>query len=429
MYSKNKIQHAGDSAALAAARWQAETLNLVGDLNILQAVAITFGETNLIESIGAIQKHLRFTGPLLGLFAAQQAAKNNGINSHKDFTAELMQNASDIINIYPAIFPEPYPNCWQEYGGFIQAIALQGVAAAPDNAVLYVDYTYGHILLNRDFYDAVAGRNWCWFFWYAFDLLNNYENWRVSWPPLPPQIGETTPQNSEYFSLFLKDETFSFNQSLVNEMNRIRTERDIDLRSISNSALQTTVASWSVYDVAHWHSWDALSPGNEFPIWPKTLKQEYNYEGADAVIRIEISPVALTPGFTISPVHWTAAAKPFGYLGEGQNKVPPIFYGIVLPCFSNVRLIPVDTASGGISGAFDLEWRTHIREHLPVYMEGTGLTPPIEPSCWYCQQLLTWEDEAFRQSGITWLESYSSNCWHGGGVGGSYHRGGTRRGH
>jgi hypothetical protein len=427
LYSKNRVQHAGDSAAMAAARWQAETLNLIGDLNILQAVALTFAETQTVETISSIQKHLRFTGPLLGLFAAQQAAKNNGINSHSAFTATLLENASDIINVYPSIFPEPYPGCWQEYGNFVQTIGLQGIAAAPDNALLYIDYTYGHVLHNRDFYDAVAGRNWCWFFWYALDLLTTYENWKISWPPLPAQIGEANPQNSEYFSLNLSEQSFSFSPSIVETMNQIRDERNIDKRAISNAALHSASATWTIYDSSYWHNWTAFEPENEFPILPKTVKKEYNYEGADAVIRIEITPSALTPDFSISPVRWTAAAKPFGYLGEGQNKVSPNFYGLVLPCFSTVRLIPVDAASGGLGGAFDLEWRTHIKEHLPLYMEGTGSTPPLDTTCWYCQQLLTWEDKSFRQTGMEWIEDYSSNCWHSGG--GTSHRGGTRRGH
>ena len=40
IYVKSLSQNAGDSAALAGARWQAITLNLIGDLNVMQAVAL-----------------------------------------------------------------------------------------------------------------------------------------------------------------------------------------------------------------------------------------------------------------------------------------------------------------------------------------------------------------------------------------------------
>jgi len=37
LHIKARTQNAGDAAALAAARWQGVSLNLIGDLNILQA--------------------------------------------------------------------------------------------------------------------------------------------------------------------------------------------------------------------------------------------------------------------------------------------------------------------------------------------------------------------------------------------------------
>lgn len=38
--AKDKTQNAGDAAALEAARWQATTLNLIGELNLLHALAL-----------------------------------------------------------------------------------------------------------------------------------------------------------------------------------------------------------------------------------------------------------------------------------------------------------------------------------------------------------------------------------------------------
>ena len=44
-------QNAGDAAALAAARWQGLSLNLIGDLNILQAASLMQGDTNAAAAI------------------------------------------------------------------------------------------------------------------------------------------------------------------------------------------------------------------------------------------------------------------------------------------------------------------------------------------------------------------------------------------
>ena len=40
LFVKARSRNAGDAAALAAARWQGATLNLLGELNLLQAVSL-----------------------------------------------------------------------------------------------------------------------------------------------------------------------------------------------------------------------------------------------------------------------------------------------------------------------------------------------------------------------------------------------------
>ena len=107
------------------------------------------------------------------------------------------------------------------------------------------------------------------------------------------------------------------------------------------------------------------------------------------------------------------------------SAVPPNSFGIVLPAFHSVRLIPVDAASGPIGGAYNLLWREHIENHLPVYVD-EGVVG-IDSACWYCQQLQTWEQPDFRQLGMDWLSDTNHVCVHYGGPGGP--GGGTRRGH
>ena len=423
-YTKMLSQNAGDGAALAAARWQGITLNLIGDLNIMQAVAFTRGDTNAAAGIAELQARLCYVGPMVGLVAAQQAAKNNGVYNNEEFTSNILAHAREVRTDYSAIgpdgrmlFPEPYPNCWQEYADMIEVVGGQGVAAAPDNASYYQDYTGGHLLLNRDFYDAIASEDWCWFYHHAYQVLLNYTDYRW-WPPLPKVIPHPNPMNCEYFGLGLTKSTVISDPQVVAMMNDLRDERGLSTVLISNTVGSVTSA-WYCYEAADWSAWTALTTNGDdaFPI-AGPVKPQYDYAGADALVRVLTSITRLTPGARASGVTWTAAAKPFGYLNDDQR---PNVCDLVLPAFHDIRLFPVDAASGGGGGAFDLDWREHIEGHLPPYLEN-GLSGLV-PGCYYCQQLRTWEDPVFRQRGIAWLRVNSRlSDVHGGG-------GGRRRGH
>ena len=189
-----------------------------------------------------------------------------------------------------------------------------------------------------------------------------------------------------------------------------------------------TPAVWYCYAPGAWGAWDAMNPeGPEaFPATGR-IRPQYDYAGADAAIRIEASAARLTPGPQGRPVTntitWTAAAKPFGYLNATEL---PNTYGLVLPAFHDVALIPVDASSAPSGGGYNLPWREHIEQHLQPYMDNG---PSASSSCFYCRQLDTWEDPAFRQSGVTWLSTNSYQCVASGGPGGGYRGGGTSRGH
>jgi hypothetical protein len=164
----------------------------------------------------------------------------------------------------------------------------------------------------------------------------------------------------------------------------------------------------------------------DFPL-TGTLREQYDYTGADAAVRVEARTERLTPGAggasVTNKVTWTAASKPFGTLEDEQ---PPHRLGLVLPAFHEVRLFPVDASSAPSGGGYNIEWRRHIELHLPQYMvEG----PDPGSSCWFCQQLVTWEDPMFRQEGVTWLATNSYRCTIHGGGGGPHHGGGSVHAH
>jgi hypothetical protein len=434
---KHVARNGGDAAALAAARWQAITLNLIGELNIVQAAALTdalaSGASNspAAEACADLQGRLCMTGPLIGLSASQQAAKNNGIFVNASFTTALADHATLVRQEYDVRFPDrPYengpgePSCWIDYADMLDILASEGIAAAPDTFRFYSDFaTREHYLLNPDFYGAVSTRGWCWFFFNAMTLLENYQNWR-DWPALPV-ITEPRPLNAEYFSLYLRRQTQLASLPFASGANRDQNIEDflVDLSNQVGRAMNPGIlnleSTWFCYQENEWGPWsDRIAPG--FPFLAG-VRDTANVAGADAAILIETQMQRLTPGSPADTITWSAAAKPFGALGEAA----PTRYGLVLPAFTDIRLIPVDTSSAPSRGS-EPGWGVHIYQHLEPYLQ-QGLDALV-PGCFYCDQLRTWEPQPFRQQGLDWLEVNSGRCQipsPGPGSPG----GGTRRGH
>ncbi len=435
LYVKSVTQNGGDAAALMGARWQGISLNVVGDLNLMQAIALTTGDDDTVAAISNIQARLLFVGPMVAFQATQQAAKNNGIFVNDEFSSFVREHAHIVRTEYTAIsdvtgemfYPEPYEGAWLEYADMLDLVANDGVAAGPDNMQLYSDPTGGHVLYDIGFYEAVAGRNWCWFYHNAPTLLSDYVNFFPCWwPPLPdPPVREYL--NSEFYGLHVRKayttlDSFGLDAPGLTER---AGERGFDT-AISTGATQQA-ATWYVYG-GRWGDWSAMSVsgGNAFPI-AGPVQDVYNYSGADSAVRVEATTGRLTPGpdsSTISnTIVWTSAAKPFGYLNETDR---PMDHTLVLPAFHDVRLIPVDASSAPAGGGFNLDWRIHLEDHLPGYMDNG---PFSLPGCHYCNQLRTWENVSFRQTGVDWLAAHSDRCIARGGGGGGGPGGGTRRGH
>ena len=438
---KNQTQNAGDAAAIAAARWQGSTVNLIGELNLMHILALSQQDDTAINAITNMQKRLCFTGPLAGLFAGQVAAKNNHIYVDEDMTDLILEHADTVRNEYAMTFngsmfyPGPWPGGWDEYADMLEQVASDGITTGPDNASFFSDPEEPHTLLSKDFYDAVESRTWCWFYLYAGNLLESYNSYS-NWPALPEP--ETRPYNNcEFFALGLqpvsKKMSFDFNASKLQQFFRDAGFGEIPYDQLNNTNVMESVENWYFYDLKKWGEWLLIQPDGEgfFPI-TGPVREQYNYAGADAVVRVKAGVDRITPGIgggsQSDSVVWTAAAKPFGYLEvDGTKVVPTSAAGFVLPAFRNVRLIPVDSASSsaGAKNTGDVEWVRHIRDHLHDYME---LGPRIGSNCRYCNILAIWEIEAYRQEGIDWLEINSGNC-HVPSGGGGGRGGGTRSGH
>jgi len=436
---KNQTTNAGDAAALAAARWQGSSINLIGELNLMHIMALAELNPEAVHAITNMQKRLCFTGPLTALFASQVAAKNNHIYNDDAMTDLIREHAATVRNQYSTIFngtmyyPEPWPGAWDEYADMLEQVASDGIAAGPDNASFYGDPQEGHPLFNKAFYDAVESRNWCWFYLNANSLLENYSSYR-DWPPLP-EVSADRYSDCEFFALGLSPYTmemqYLFDPAALAVFFRDAGFSEIPPAWLTSTNVMTSLETWLVYNRAVWDEWLLIQPDDEgfFPI-TGPVREQYNYAGADAVVRVNADVDRITPGIggesRNDSVVWTSASKPFGYLEvDGAETLPTAAANFVLPAFRDVRLIPIDAASGSGNGSSDVEWVRHIRDHVYTYIE----TGPHSSSCRYCNSLATWEDAQFRQDGIDWLAIYCDNCHRPSGGGGGGRGGGSRRGH
>ena len=432
--TKDRTQTAGDTAALAGARWQASALNLIGELNLLHALAIEAQDEAAQDMITNMQVRLCFAGPMVGVLAMQQAAKLNRIHVNPEFTEYMKEHAQTVRDEYgldiggSVLLEEPWPGAWEEYADMIDMVADEGIAAGIDNHKRYDDPADGHILADKGFYRAVDARDWCWFFLYHEGLLESYTGYH-DWPPLPPP-DPPIPQDCEYLALRLAMVPIQLMETTVSQLKQQADTLDYEPFPTIMTQVTENVHNWMIYQPWVWNEWGAINEP-DFPILG-TVKPEFDYAGADVVSRVHTRATRLTPNLDnteqTDEIVWSAAAKPFGYLtpdkDDDDNRLKPSGYGLVLPAFRAVRLIPVDTASAGSPGGFDLLFRKHINEHLPVYLS----TGTREPGCRYCRSLGIFDIAEFRQQGVDWLRDNSGLCTlpppSSGGRGG-----GTQRGH
>jgi hypothetical protein len=435
IFVKLKARDGGDAAAVAAARWQGICLNLAGDLNLHQAAlisdALARGEPGAPElaAVEDLRARLVFLGPLIGMNAAQQAAKNNGLYSRDAYARELEAHAADVEAAYAVSFSPPYGEesgepVWEDYAAMLRTIAAGGVAAMPENPAWFVDYMdWSHWLLNPNFYDALAAGDWCWFLHHAMGLLAGYGSW-MDWHALP-ELARRLPVNAELFSLHLIPVTTAASLPVLDpEQPDHRIGDFLDAaEALADRPFQAGVvefeAVWHAFDPGAWTPWSAFIPEG-FP-FATGIREAYDAVGADAAVRVAARTERRTPGIRSADIQWTAAAKPFGALPDDE---PAPAFGLVLPVFTDARLIPVDTSTAPAAGS-EAGWAEHIYGHLPDYVsDGPGA---LHPGCFYCRQLAVWEEESVRQAGMDWLEEHGDDCVQprpGAGPGG-----GARRGH
>ncbi len=436
---KNRVQNAGDAAALAAARKQGALINEIGRLNFEHLIAAVENDTNLCEEIVLRQRRLALLGPVDALRLANRAALKNGMEVRDEFSQILRDHVRDIRLVYAGggngdgePYPEPFPGAWTDYATAIENVISEGLATGPDNVEFY-DAAAGHLLLNRQFYHAIAGRDWCWFHFNCVSVLEDYNSYR-DWGPLPTRR-DNSLDNSEIFSLHLTARkgalTDAFSTDEIKALAERYCDRELTDEELAESFVVTNAEQvWFFFDDTAWRTWfNGLSladddGGWEFPIVGE-VKEEYNVRGCAAICRC-VEGVESFALESAADLTWAAAAKPFGTVEtlDGETGRVDALNRFVVPCFSDMRLVSLDSVGGENLATADFGWVNHIRRHLGGYL----LHGPVHAQgCFYCLQLQTWERDSFRRAGVVWLKYNAGQCVRPTGGGGSH--GGTSHGH
>ena len=408
--NKNRIQNAGDAAALMAARWQGVTLNLIGELNLLHLAAACETNETAMAGIVALQERLAIVGPLVGFWAANETAKRNGAPPDDGMT-EIVRYAARAAETYVS---PAWPEKGADYAAMLHLIAADGVAAGADNARLLPAVTVGggHPLYSRTFYRAADSRNWPAICRHVFGCNHaKATSTLLAWPgwgDIPPASISNDMVNSEFFGVGVQrvHAPFAFGGGNVKgELVAAAAELGLDGVVTSQAidefhVLEDMSYPWYLYDFNWWRDWRELDRGGEtrFPLMG-SVKQSYNVMGAAAACRVRdelptLSETAVTNVFT-----WTAAAKPFG--DEDGRRVIDVLPGapLVLPSFRFTRLIPIGGVGEGNLGAADEEWLAHVRVHVPNKIR--------VPGCSYCRILDKWDEPGYTRAGGEYLMNHA----------------------
>jgi Putative Flp pilus-assembly TadE/G-like len=508
-----RTQIASDAAALTGARWQAASLNAIGEINLLKVTTqiVTSGpqpfggvEGNyaqyqpLFSALDKLQARLAITGPMMGVLYAEQAAKLNGMHSIPAF-GTLFANIAEFVQLSdgnPSIVNDPWlwwpvfdPNnktdmeerrqLLMDYAALCQEIADEGVAALPnmwgnsDRVPDLMDWSHAtpyarEYLANRMFYAAIAGQDWCflkpllwiytdWTFWgpvIVGNADNGFDPFMILNLQLSPQADPFMGRPVGSFDTATLDALHAAVQSQLKRRPELTANPNWpdggnwplygfqftnDLPRFDDSSAPAYVPlRWAIYKQGWYNQWNPATVGQYLK---GTVKAQcnYSYQNVDSVwmSQAAASVTMAVPNFNQSSnqTAWTAprqrgelsealgnlwalrganalsgkgivavaAARSFGSI---DNNTPPtgtmgLPIPIVLPVFKDVRLIPLVASSAG--GNFDFEWVEHVVFHLPIYTQ-QGLAN-LPSSCPYCNDLVVWEDPAFRQIGQNWFAS------------------------
>lgn len=428
--AKNHAMHAGDAAAIAVAKYQGELLNRIGDINIQHLKAAIEGDEQKCEELMDEQRRLCFIAPLDGLRIGNDAARRNGVDGRagSGMAKILRRHVLDVRTLYSEntdVFPEPWEGAWLAYADVLESIVGSlgdDMVVGPENAE-FADAAQVFPIADKMFYEAIAGRDWCWF------LFNGEWLFDCDSRSMPrPEMGlQEIRDNSEIYSLHLKFEPLPdiADPAVIRLLTKLSGCATDEL-AVASRLLGDTHQQWAFYDEM-WRPWHEIDPlgGEGFPVMG-TVRPEYDVRGCAAICRVETGFTDLVDNRSVV-TEWTAAAKPFGVVEnlDGEISTVTALGRLVVPAFFDVRLVPVDSVGGAYLSSADYAWIVHLQEHLPKYFQYGPHN--VGADCFYCDQLRLWERTSFRAEGRRWLRHNSGMCVRpAGGWGG---RGGATHGH
>jgi len=411
--SKNRAMNAGDAAALAVARYQGELLNKIGADNIAHLKAAIEGDEEKCAEIMERQKRMCFLDPIEGLRIGNKAAELNQVdlNAGECMQRILQRHVVDVRSIFAKntdMYPEPWEGAWDEYADRLDSIvgSLNGEFIVGPETIEFADAWSCFPLVTKMFYEAIAGRNWCWFHFNGEWLFD-----RDSSNMPRPDFREPTPRyDSEIYPLHLDFRPLPPLED-ADMIQLIERLTDCTKEELANAAdlISDPEQKWAFYDQM-WRSWYEMDPlaAGGLPVVGR-VKPEYDVRGCAAVCRVRNGFDDLVEGRK-GEVSWTAAAKPFGTVEDldGDTAVVTALKNMVVPAFTDAKLVPIDSVGGLNLSTADEEWIIHIREHLPEYLSNGPYS--VGFSCFYCKQLRKWENPVFRAQGKTWLKYHSGSC-------------------
>ena len=417
--AKNHAMNAGDAAAIASARVQADLLNRIGRYNLEHAEADYYGDYERSREIVKAQRRLAFLGPLDCLEAAQEAARANGAQRSGEMENILSRHVLDIHTKYcesPEVYPEPWEGAWMEYANRLSEIVAKGIFAGTDN-INFIDAVECFPLTSKSFYAMIKGGSWCKIVVAGWHWVLDMDSHNL---PNPTARSLSAVVNSEICSLYLSCRP-------LDAMSESELEAFRSLLARNGAVFGPRVAGFAAdtrdvndesryyffYDTDFWRDWIEMDPESKFrfPVFGK-VKPEFDVLGCTSIFRVEERvPRLLSDSSVLGS--WSAAAKPFGTVAtsEGQSIVTAEeTRRLVMPAFEAVRLIPLSAAyvDGKDLSTADSAWLTHIREHIrEYYANGES---GISSGCAYCALLRKWEDKEFRARAARWIELNGETC-------------------
>lgn len=436
--SKNRMMNAVDGAALAAAKWQGTLLNRLGEMNVrhLRSLIYPNDVDPWTDENELAMRDLAMFGPLQGLEEAQLAATQWGFaNSECSSLAKkgLRQHVGEIGNEYvanPDLYPEYRERQWSDYAARLSAHLDGGLSVIPG----YMETANGwrqDPLLNEAFYDAIAAKAWCWF---SIGNRSRYFDMDSKTMPRPEFQDAHVQENSEIYGLHVTFRTWmdsawaneyvpgvGFSERWTNFVCQVTGCTRAELAAAPQVANEERV--WAFYDDS-WGAWSrTFNPGN-IPI-AGNVKPEYDVAGcaASSILIGEVARIAddEQPD-DVRQMLVSAEAKPFGTVTvDGAVEPVTAFCSFIAPSepggkiFTEAQLVLMGSVPTYPGVSLNPQWYEHVKEHLPRYF---AVGPDGGGGCYYCRQLVQWENPAFRAAARDWLTAHGTSCQVHGGDGG-----------